>query len=61
MNDKFDVITELLSLEAMKCTTGGNLHERLSIILQWHKLSQKKLMNVTSRVSARPLKKVEDS
>jgi hypothetical protein len=29
VSDKFDVITELLSMEAMKGTTGEDLYERL--------------------------------
>jgi hypothetical protein len=39
VNDKFDVITALLSVEAMKGTaTGEDLHERISTALERRKL-----------------------
>jgi hypothetical protein len=39
MNDKFDIIIELLSTAIMKGTTTGEMYEQLSTTLERHKLS----------------------
>jgi hypothetical protein len=49
--NKFDDNIELLSMEAMRGTTGVDIYERLSTSLERHKLSWKKLFNVTIKVS----------
>jgi hypothetical protein len=41
-------MTELLSMEAMKGTTGEDWCERLSATLERHKLSRNKLISVTT-------------
>jgi hypothetical protein len=52
VNDKFDVITELLSVEAMKSTTTvEDLYEKLSTTLERRKLSWKNLISMTADLS----------
>jgi hypothetical protein len=49
VKDKFDDITELLSMEAMKGTeTDEDLYEWLSATLELHKLLWNKLISVTT-------------
>jgi hypothetical protein len=49
VKDKFDVISELLSMGAMKGTIPGEaLYERLSTTHEWHKLQWNTLISVTT-------------
>jgi hypothetical protein len=46
VNDKFDVITELLSVYAVKGRTGEDLYERLSTPSKPHNVSWNKQIGV---------------
>jgi hypothetical protein len=48
VNNKFCVITELLSTERVKGIAGEHLYERLSAALEQCYLSQNKLFSVTT-------------
>jgi hypothetical protein len=48
LNEKFEVVDESLSMEALKSTTGEELHRRMPATLILYEISWNKLMAVTT-------------